>query len=194
VSVRNVRKKFNMARLALHYQKEIVPALRRDLGLKNVMQVPRIQKVVVNVGIGKRTKEADHLKKVSELLERITGQKPSPRPSRISIAGFKMREGMVVGVRVTIRGPRMYDFLERLTTMVFPRIRDFRGISVKGFDGRGNYSWGMTEVNAFPEATPEDIELGQPLEITVVTNACTNVAGERLLRALGFPFNDTLIK
>lgn len=183
-----------MARLFEQYQKEMVPALRKDLGLKNVMQVPRIQKVVVNVGIGKRAKEADHQKKMAALLERITGQKPSPRASRTSIAGFKMREGMVVGLCVTIRGPRMYDFLERLTSVVFPRIRDFRGISVKGFDGRGNYSWGMTEVNAFPEATPEDIELGQPFEITVATNAHTNVAGERLLRALRFPFNDTLIK
>lgn len=183
-----------MARLSEYYKKEVVPILKRDLGLKNVMQVPRVQKVVVNVGIGKRSKEADHQKKVGALLERIVGQKPSPRPSRISIAGFKMREGSVVGMRVTVRGPRMYDFLERLTTVVFPRMRDFRGISVKGFDGRGNYSWGMTEVNAFSEATQEDIELGQPLEITVVTSAGSNVAGERLLRGLGFPFQDTLIK
>lgn len=183
-----------MDRLLKHYRTTIVPALKKEGDFRNTMAVPRIMKVVVQAGVGKRSKEAEHAERVGKMLGRITGQKSAPRAARKSIAGFKMREGMIVGLQVTLRGSRMYDFLERLLATVLPRTRDFRGISVDGFDGRGNYSLGFTEVNAFPEATPEDVELGQGMQITVVTNAKTNARGEALLRALGFPFRDTLKK
>lgn len=183
-----------MEQLLKHYRTTIMPALKKEGGFRNTMAVPRIVKVVVQAGVGKRSKEAEHAERVAKMLMRITGQKAAPRAAKQSIAGFKMREGMIVGLQVTLRGPRMYDFLERLLVTVLPRTRDFRGISVDGFDGRGNYSLGFTEVNAFPEATPEDMELGQGMQITVVTNAKTNARGEALLRAMGFPFRDTLKK
>ncbi len=183
-----------MEQLLTHYRTTVVPALKKEGGFSNTMAVPRIMKVVVQAGVGKRSKETEHVEKTAALLKRITGQKAAPRASRLSIAGFKMREGMIVGLQVTLRGPRMYDFLERLLAVVLPRTRDFRGISVDGFDGRGNYSLGFTEVNAFPEATPEDMELGQGMQITVVTNAQTNARGEALLRAMGFPFRDGVKK
>lgn len=177
-----------MSILKEQYKKKIVPDLQAAFGLKNPHQVPVITKVVVNVGVGRHTKEAEYIEKVAGMLTRITGQKASPRASRTSIAGFKMREGQIVGLQVTLRGPRMYDFLERLTGLVFPRMRDFRGISDTGFDGRGNFAIGLTEVAAFPEAKPEDVELGQGLQIIVVTTARTNEKGKALLTAIGFPF------
>jgi len=177
-----------MQSLKEQYLKTAIPALREAFGLKNQHQVPRVLKVVVNAGVGRHIKEAEYADKVSAMLARITGQKPSPRAARKSIAGFKMRAGQIVGLSVTLRGNRMYDFLERLTRLVFPRMRDFRGITDKGFDGRGNFALGMTEVAAFPEAKPEDIELGQGIQIIVATDAKNNEKGKALLTAIGFPF------
>ncbi len=177
-----------MTTLKQQYKTEIVPSLMEELGYKNINAVPKIEKVVINAGVGKHHKEKDYLDKTEAMLARITGQKPSRRLARKSIAGFKLRDGAVVGMQVTLRGPRMYDFLERLTRVVFPRMRDFRGISKKGFDGRGNYTYGLKEVGAFPEATPQDIDLGQGLQITVSTTAVDNKEGTKLLRAIGFPF------
>lgn len=177
-----------MTTLKENYKKTIVPALQASLGLKNPHQVPVVTKVIVNAGVGRHAKEAEYLEKVAAMLGRITGQKPAARASRQSIAGFKMREGATVGMQVTLRGQRMYDFLERLTRLVFPRMRDFRGISDKNFDGRGNYALGMPEIAAFPEVKPEDIELGQGMQIIVTTNARTNEKGKALLTAIGFPF------
>lgn len=184
-----------MAVLLSQYRTVTVPALQKEFGYRNALAVPRVVKVVVQAGVGKRSKDgAEHNERTMQMLARITGQKPAPRASRKSIAGFKMREGTIVGIQVTLRGSRMYDFLERLLTVVMPRTRDFHGVSVQGFDGRGNYSLGFQEVNAFPEVKPEDIELGQGLQVTVVTNARTNARGAALLRALGFPFRDALKK
>jgi len=177
-----------MTTLKEKYRREIVPALQKDLGYKNIHAVPKVIKVVVNTGVGRHSKEKDYLKKTEEMLAHITGQKPAKRAARKSIAGFKIREGAPIGMQVTIRGNRMYDFLERLTAMVFPRLRDFRGISTKGFDGRGNYTIGLPDVSAFPEATPADSDLGQGIEVTVVTNAKDDAESEALLRVLGFPF------
>lgn len=184
-----------MASLLTKYRTVAVPALRKEFGYASALAVPRVVKVVVQAGVGKRSKDgAEHTERTTQMLARITGQKPAPRAARKSIAGFKMRQGMIVGMQVTLRGPRMYDFLERLLAVVLPRIRDFRGVSAQGFDGRGSYSLGFPEVNAFPEAKPEDIELAQGLQVTVVTNARTNARGEALLRALGFPFRDSVKK
>lgn len=176
------------------YRTVVVPALRKAFGYRNALEAPRVLKVVVQAGVGKRLKEAEHAEKTTAMLTRITGQKAAPRAARQSIAGFKSREGMIVGLQVTLRGPRMYDFLERLLVVVLPRTRDFRGINVDGFDGRGNYSLGFPEVNAFPEATPEDMELAQGVQVTVVTNAKNDQRGEALLRAFGFPFRDAVTK
>ncbi|MEK7481513.1 MAG: 50S ribosomal protein L5 [Patescibacteria group bacterium] len=184
-----------MAVLLSHYRTAVIPALQKEFGYSNALAVPRVLKVIVQAGVGKRSKDgAEHNERTMQLLARITGQKPAPRAARKSIAGFKMREGMIVGMQVTLRGARMYDFLERLLTVVLPRTRDFHGVSAQGFDGRGNYSLGFPEVNAFPEVNPEDIELGQGLQITVTTNARTNARGVALLKALGFPFRDVLKK
>jgi len=177
-----------MSNLKEKYQKEIVPALREEFGYENAYAAPKVEKVVVNTGVGRHSKEADYLEKVEEMLKHITGQKPARRASRKSIAGFKIREGATVGMQVTLRGPRMYDFLERMTAVVFPRLRDFRGIKIKGFDGRGNYTFGMPDISAFPEASPSDSDLGQGIEIVVVTSAKTDKEAEALLRKLDFPF------
>jgi large subunit ribosomal protein L5 len=177
-----------MTTLKEKYRSEVVPALKESLGYSNLHAVPGVQKVVFNAGVGRHSKEKEYLERVEEMLTHITGQKPARRAARKSIAGFKIREGATVGMQVTLRGQRMYDFLERLTQVVFPRLRDFRGIATKGFDGRGNYTYGFKEVAAFPEATPQDIDLGQGIEMTVVTNAKNNEEAEVLLRAIGFPF------
>lgn len=184
-----------MASLLSQYRTIVIPALQKEFGYRNALAVPRVVKVLVQAGVGKRSSGGgDHNERVAQMLARITGQKPAPRAARKSIAGFKMRAGMTVGMQVTLRGPRMYDFLERLLAMVLPRMRDFHGISARGFDGSGNYSFGFPEVNAFPEVKPEDIEVGQGLQVTVVTNARTNERGFALLRALGFPFRDLIKK
>ncbi len=163
--------------------------LKKELGIANVMAVPTIKKVTVSVGLSANQKDPKTLDTVEATLRRITGQKPVKTKAKKSIAGFKIREGMVVGMMVTMRGDRMWDFLTRLTQTTFPRIRDFRGIPPTLIDAKGNISIGFRENLAFPEIRPDEVERVHGLQITVSTNAGTRERGEKLLRALGFPFN-----
>ena len=176
-----------MALLQERYTKEVVPALKKDLGYKNPMQIPRLSKVVVNMGINSQV-DKDTFKVLVEELGRITGQKPVVTLSRKSIANFKLREGQPVGAKVTLRGARMYEFLERLIHAALPRIRDFRGVPAKGFDGRGSYTLGVKEQNIFPEIDPDQIKKVQGMDITVVTTAKTDEEARDLLKRLGMPF------
>lgn len=170
------------------YNKEIVPALTKQFGIENRMAVPKVTSVTVSVGLSQGIKDPKVLETVEQTLLRITGQKPVKTKAKKSIASFKIREGMVVGMMVTIRGKRMWDFLTRFTQFTFPRIRDFRGISPKGIDDRGNFSVGFRENLAFPEIRPDEVERVHGLQVTVSTTAGTRERGEALLRALGFPF------
>jgi large subunit ribosomal protein L5 len=175
-------------RLKARYRSEIVPALQKDLGFKNVMEVPTIEKIVVNMGVGDASKDAKLMEGALKDLTTITGQKPTLRRARKSIATFKIREGMPVGASVTMRGDRMWDFLDRLLAVVLPRIRDFRGLNPRSFDGRGNYSLGLTEQLVFPEIDYDDIDATRGMDITIVTSARGDDEGRGLLTALGFPF------
>ena len=176
-----------MAMLQDRYKKEVVPGLQKDRGYKNPMQIPRLVKVVVNMGINSQV-DKDTFKVLLEELGRITGQRPVVTLSRLSIANFKLREGQPVGAKVTLRGARMYEFLERLIHAALPRIRDFRGVPPKGFDGRGSYSLGIKEQNIFPEIDPDHIKKVQGMDITVVTTAHTDEEARELLKRLGMPF------
>jgi len=167
---------------------ELVPTLKTELKLESVMAVPRIAKVVVNVGVGKALSDSKLLEFIVSELTNITGQVPIITKARKSIAGFKLREGNEIGVKVTLRGKRMYDFLERLISVALPRVRDFRGLSKKGFDGRGNYTLGLTEHVMFPEIVFENVDKVFGLEITIVTTTEDDKAGLELLDKLGFPF------
>lgn len=171
------------------YLKEVLPELGKDLGIGNIMAVPRVEKVIVNVGVGKFTKDDKYISAVVDDITRITGQRPVKTVAKKAIAGFKIREGNIVGVVATLRGKRMLDFLQKLVNVALPRVRDFRGVSVKGFDGQGNYSLGLREHIVFPEVSPDAVERTFPLEITVVTTAKNKEQGEKLLRKLGFPFS-----
>ncbi len=170
------------------YKKEVVPALQKELGYKNVMQVPKIKKVVLNAGIGRFVKEPRYIDNVETTLSRITGQKPMRTKAKKSISNFKLREGMEIGVAVTLRGTRMYQFLDKLVSITLPRVRDFRGLSDKSFDKNGNYTIGFKENMAFPEIKAEDIEKVHGLQITINTNAKNKVEGKALLTHMGFPF------
>ena len=170
------------------YTKTIVPKLKERLSISNSMAVPRITKVVLNVGVGKFTKDSNYIAMVENNLTKISGQKPVKTKARLSISNFKLREGMIVGLMVTLRGKRMYDFLEKLLRVTFPRVRDFRGIARSGFDRQGNFSIGFKEQIAFPELTGEEIEKTHGLEITVVTNAKNEEQARALLEEFGFPF------
>ena len=176
-----------MARLKEVYQKEIAPKLQKELGLDNVMEVPRITKVTLNMGVGEAIGDKKALENAVADLTLISGQKPVINNARKSIAGFKVRQGWPVGTKVTLRRERMYEFLERLITVAIPRIRDFRGISPKQFDGRGNFSMGVNEQIIFPEIDYEKIDKLRGLDITVTTSARTDDEGRALLRALNFP-------
>ena len=176
-----------MAMLQDRYKKEVVPGLQKDRGYKNPMQIPRLVKVVVNMGINSQV-DKDTFKVLVEELGRITGQRPVVTLSRLSIANFKLREGQPVGAKVTLRGARMYEFLERLIHAALPRIRDFRGVPPKGFDGRGSYTLGIKEQNIFPEIDPDHIKKVQGMDITVVTTAHTDDEARELLKRLGMPF------
>ena len=176
-----------MTLLQERYKKEVVPALQKDRGYKNPMQIPRLTKVVVNMGINSQV-DKDTFKVLVEELGRITGQRPVVTLSRKSIANFKLREGQPVGAKVTLRGGRMYEFLERLIHAALPRIRDFRGVPAKGFDGRGSYTLGVKEQNIFPEIDPDQIKKVQGMDITVVTTATTDEEARELLKRLGMPF------
>jgi len=171
-----------------HYKKEVVPELKKDFGLKNVMQVPKITKVVINVGVGKFLKEPNFIENVEKNLAKITGQKTVRTKSKKAISNFKIRENMDIGVMVTLRGPKMYYFLEKLLNITFPRTRDFRGISDKAFDGRGNYSLGFKENVAFPEVKSGELDKGHGLQINISTNAKNKEQGKALLTKMGFPF------
>jgi len=175
-------------RLRARYREELVPALREQLGLANTMQVPRLEKVVVNMGVGDAVKDGRLLDAALEDLATITGQKAVVTKARKSIAGFKLREGMAIGAKVTLRGAYMWEFVDRLVSLALPRIRDFRGLSPAAFDGHGNYTLGVTEQLIFPEIDYDKVVKVTGMDITIVTTATTDDEGRALLAALGFPF------
>jgi large subunit ribosomal protein L5 len=177
-----------MPRLKDLYLEQVVPVLQKELGCENVMQVPRLEKIVVNVGLGEALQNARALDAAVQDVMTITGQKPIVTRARKSIASFKLREGNPIGVKVTLRGNRMWDFLDRLCNTALPRQRDFRGISPDSFDGRGNYSLGLREQLIFPEIDYDNIDKIRGLEVTIVTTAQADEAGLQLLRHLGMPF------
>jgi len=177
-----------MPRMKEMYQEQIVPALTKELGYTNVMQVPRIEKVVVNIGMGEALQNAKSLDAALQDMMTITGQRPIITRARKSIAAFKLRAGNPIGVKVTLRGSRMWDFLDRLFNIALPRQRDFRGVSPDAFDGRGNYSLGLREQLVFPEIDYDKIDRIRGMEITIVTTAETDEEGFHLLRHLGMPF------
>jgi large subunit ribosomal protein L5 len=170
------------------YQKELVPALQKSLGLDNVMEVPRLKKITPNIGIGKAMTDAKALDGAVQDLTVISGQKPVVTKARKSIANFKLREGLSIGVKVTLRGERMWSFFDRLVNLALPRVRDFRGISPDSFDGRGNYTLGLNEQLVFPEIQYDNIESIRGLEISIGTTAKNDEQGRALLQALGMPF------
>ena len=178
-------------RLKARYGAELRAQLKDELGLANVMQVPRPVKVVVNMGVGEGSKEPRLLDGAVRDLTEITGQRPLVTKAKKSIAGFKVREGQSIGAKVTLRGDRMWEFLDRLLSIALPRIRDFRGLSPRTFDGHGNYTFGLTEQLVFPEVDYDKIEKIRGMDITLVTTAETDDHGRALLRALGFPFRTT---
>jgi large subunit ribosomal protein L5 len=175
-------------RLQQHYVEDVRSRLKDELGLDSIMQVPRISKITVNMGVGDAKTEARALDAAGEQLTTITGQRAQVRRARKSIAGFKLREGMPVGVRVTLRGARMWEFLDRLVSIALPRIRDFRGLSLRSFDGRGNYSLGVREQIIFPEINYDEIDQIRGLDVTITTTAESDEAARALLRELGLPF------
>lgn len=174
--------------LKQRYQKEIVPALEKALGLDNVMQAPRLEKIVLNVGLGKQMDDAKALDGAVSDLTIITGQKPVVTKARKDIANFKLRAGRAIGVKVTLRGDKMWSFYDRLVNIALPRMRDFRGVSPDAFDGRGNYTLGFTEQLIFPEIQYDNIEQVRGLEVSIVTSARTDDEGRALLQLLGMPF------
>jgi len=177
-------------RLKGRYREEIRPALQEKFSFGNAMQIPGVVKVVVNMGVGDAAKDAKLIEGAVRDLTAITGQKPVVTKARKSIAQFKLREGMPIGAHVTLRGDRMWEFLDRLVTVALPRIRDFRGLSAKQFDGRGNYTFGLTEQSMFYEIDQDRIDRVRGMDITVVTTATTDDEGRALLKALGFPFKE----
>ena len=177
-----------MARLKDRYREEIAPALKDRFEIQNPMRIPKLEKIVVNMGVGEAAQDSRKLDGAMEDLARITGQKPQLRRARKSIAGFKIRDGMPVGARVTLRGERMWEFLDRLITIALPRVRDFRGISPRSFDGRGNFALGLREQTIFPEISYDSIDTTRGLDVAVVTTAETDEEARELLRMLGMPF------
>ena len=177
-----------MARLQERYRRDLVAQLRKDLGLRNVYQVPRVEKVVINMGLGEAIQNAKALDAGVAELSAIAGQKAIVTTARKAIANFKLREGMSIGCRVTLRGRRMYEFLDRLLSLALPRVRDFRGVSDRSFDGRGNYSLGIREQIIFPEINLDKIDKVRGLSVSIVTSAKTDAAGKALLQSLGMPF------
>ena len=175
-------------RLKQAFRDEIRPALKDQMGLPNIMQVPRLDKIVVNMGIGDAVKDGRMLEAALEDLTTITGQKPVVTKARQSIAGFKLREGMAIGAKVTLRGDRMWEFYDRLVALALPRIRDFRGMNPAAFDGHGNYTMGVTEQLIFPEIDYDKVAKIRGMDITIVTTAASDDEGQALLSALGFPF------
>jgi large subunit ribosomal protein L5 len=177
-----------MTRLKEKYQKDVIPALQKEFGYKNVMAVPRIQKVVVNMGLGEATSNAKIVDVGADELARVTGQKPVTRRSKKSIAAFKVRKGMPIATMVTLRGERMWEFLDRLMNIALPRVRDFKGVSPKGFDGRGNYTLGLRDQLIFPEIDYMKVDKNRGMNVCVVTSAKTDEEARKLLQFVGMPF------
>jgi large subunit ribosomal protein L5 len=177
-----------MNRLRDRYQKEVIAALTKEFGYKNVMAVPRIQKVVVNMGLGEATGNAKIVDTGADELARITGQKPVVRRAKKSIAAFKLRKGMPVGTSVTLRGDRMWEFLDRLMSIALPRVRDFKGVSPRGFDGRGNFTLGLKDQLLFPEIDYMKVDKARGMNVSVVTTARTDEEARKLLQFVGMPF------
>ncbi|HEY1222446.1 MAG TPA: 50S ribosomal protein L5 [Acidimicrobiales bacterium] len=179
-------------RLKVRYDQEIRPALKDELGLDNIMQVPRLTKIVLNSGVGKATQQASLLEGAQRDLELITGQKPVVTRAKKSIASFKLREEQPIGVKVTLRGDRAWEFFDRLLSLAIPRIRDFRGLSPKSFDGHGNYTFGVNDQLIFPEVDYDKIDAPRGFDITIVTTATNDEQGRAFLRAYGFPFKQEI--
>ena len=177
-----------MSRLKDRYDKEVAPALQKEFGYKNVMAIPKVKKVVVNMGLGEATQNAKIVDTGVDELARVTGQKPVVTRAKKSIAQFKVRKGMPIGTMVTLRGPRMWDFLDRLMAVALPRVRDFRGVSPRGFDGRGNYTLGLKDQLLFPEIDYMKVDKARGMNISVVTTASTDEESRKLLQVLGMPF------
>ena len=180
-----------MSRLKEKYQKEVVPALKKEFGYANAMAIPRIRKVVINMGLGEATSNAKIVDTAADELSKITGQKATVRRAKKSIAAFKVREGMPVGAMVTLRGERMYEFLDRLASVALPRVRDFKGISPKGFDGRGNYTLGLRDQLIFMEIDYLKVDKARGMNISVATTAKTDQEARKLLQLLGMPFRQS---
>ncbi|UCF32336.1 MAG: 50S ribosomal protein L5 [Phycisphaerales bacterium] len=180
-----------MARLLELYRSEIVPALQESLGVRNRMAVPRLEKIVVSMGVGEASREKTKMDEAVESLAKITGQKPQLRRAKKSVSNFKLRAGMPVGCRVTLRGQRMYEFVERLINAAVPRLRDFRGLNPRSFDGHGNYSMGIADESIFPEAGQGVIGQSQGMNITFITTAKNDTQGRELLTRMGMPFRRT---
>ena len=179
------------ARLKDKYVKDVVPALKKEFGYKNIMAVPKVQKVVVNMGLGEATSNAKIVDTGADELARITGQKPVVRRAKKSIAAFKVRKGMPIGTMVTLRGERMWEFLDRLMNIALPRVRDFKGVSPKGFDGRGNYTLGLRDQLLFPEIDYMKVDKARGMNVSVVTSAKTDEEARKLLQFIGMPFRQS---
>jgi len=179
-----------MARLQDKYKKEIVPNLKQKFGRDNDLSLPRLHKVVVNMGVGKALQDKNRLEQAAEQLAQITGQKPQITLAKKAVSGFRLRENNAIGCRVTLRGLRMYEFLDRLISIALPRIRDFRGVNPKSFDGHGNYSLGLSEQQVFPEVDPDKINFSQGMDVTFVINNSSDDESRELLRGFGMPFRE----
>src|SRR5215471_16018526 len=179
-----------MARLMERYKKEIVPQLGQKLGRKNALSLPRLQKIVVNMGVGKALLDKAKMEQSAEMLTQITGQRAQITKAKKAISGFRLREGNEIGCRVTLRGRRMYEFMDRLISIALPRIRDFRGVNPKSFDGHGNYSLGLSEQQVFPEIDPDKVTFAQGMDITFVTSTNNDDEARELLRGFGMPFRE----
>jgi large subunit ribosomal protein L5 len=177
-----------MSRLKEKYQKEVAPALKKEFGYANTMAIPKIRKVIINMGLGEATSNAKIVDTAADELSKISGQKAAVRRAKKSIAAFKVREGMPVGAMVTLRGERMYEFLDRLVSIALPRVRDFKGISAKGFDGRGNYTLGLRDQIIFPEIDYMKVDKARGMNVSVVTSARTDEEARKLLQLIGLPF------
>lgn len=180
-----------VARLQEKYKSEVIPSLQSEFGHKNVMRVAKLRKIVVSMGLGLATKEEARIEAASKELAQITGQRPVSCKARKSVSNFKLREGMKVGLKVTLRGLRMYEFLDRLVTLAIPRVKDFRGLNPNAFDGRGGYNMGLSEQGLFPEVDPDKVQFTQGMNIAISTNARTDEEARRLLALLGMPFRTT---
>ena len=179
-----------MARLMDRYQKEIAPRLAERFGRQNRLSLPRLQKIVVNMGVGKALQDKNRMEQAAEQLSQITGQRAQVTKAKRAVSGFRLREGNEIGCRVTLRGRRMYEFLDRLISIALPRIRDFRGVNPKSFDGNGNYSLGLAEQMVFPEIDPDKVTFVQGMDVTFVTSTDNDDEARELLRGFGMPFRE----